>query len=124
VSGTGVVQFRRFDRACARERRDIVPLIRDDDNASRGVFATKAPLCNASTPTYPAPISILPSPTAAASRSTNLGMGTAPDTAWWDGLTTEPEPGFTVEDGHGLSPCRRLWSGRIGPGIKLPTPPR
>lgn len=76
MSGASTVQFRRFDRAGARERRDIVA----------SIYLTPTP------PTTPA--------VRQRTDRTNLGMDTDPDTAWWDGFTTEPEPEFTVEDGH------------------------
>jgi GNAT superfamily N-acetyltransferase len=122
VSDASTVQFRRFDRADARKRRDIVALIHraaySADNASRDAFASDSAFMQR----FDAYTSRLEFDLVIAyHRSEPIGQtwgwALTADTVWWDDLATEPEPGFTVEDGHrtfALSELmvRQGWTGR------------
>jgi GNAT superfamily N-acetyltransferase len=121
VSGPSAVQFRRFDRAGAREQRDIVALIHRDayaaDNASRDAFAGESAFMQRfDAYTSRSEFDLVIAYRCNEPIGQTWGWALGPTTAWWDDLTSEPEPGFTVEDGHrtfALSELmvRQRWTG-------------
>lgn len=122
MSGANVVQFRRFDRAGARERRDTVALIHRDayaaDNASRDAFASDSAFMQRfDAYTSRSEFDLVIAYQGSEPIGQTWGWALGPNTAWWDDLVTEPEPGFTIENGHrtfALSEImvRRNWTGQ------------
>ncbi|MDQ2883105.1 MAG: GNAT family N-acetyltransferase [Actinomycetota bacterium] len=122
MSGVSAVQFRRFDRAGARERRDIVALIHRDayaaDNASRDAFASDSAFMQRfDAYTSRSEFDLVIAYRGDEPIGQTWGWALGPTTAWWDDLAGEPEPGFTVEDGHrtfALSELmvRQCWTGQ------------
>lgn len=105
MSGASAVQFRRFGRAGARERRDVVALIHRGayaaGNASRDAFASDSAFMQRfDAYTSRSEFDLVIAYHGSEPIGQTWGWALTPDAAWWDGLTTEPEPGFTVEDGH------------------------
>jgi GNAT superfamily N-acetyltransferase len=105
VNDASAVQFRRFDRAGAREQRDIVALIHREayaaDNASKDAFASeRAFMQRFDAYTSRSEFDLVIAYHDSEPIGQTWGWPLPPDTAWWGNLISEPEPGFTVEDGH------------------------
>ncbi len=105
MNGARTVQFRRFDRAGAREQRDVVVLIHRDayaaDNASRDAFASDSAFMQRfDAYTSRSEFDLVIAYQASEPIGQTWGWALGATTAWWDDLTSEPEPGFTIEDGH------------------------
>ncbi|MGH3828054.1 MAG: GNAT family N-acetyltransferase [Pseudonocardiaceae bacterium] len=119
MSTTGTVRFRRFDVAGARELRDTVALIhRGAYAASSDAFASESAFMrrfDAYTARPGFDLVVVYQDNEPIGQT--WGWALTPNTAWWNGLVAEPEPGFTLEDGHrtfALSELmvRQPWTGR------------
>jgi ribosomal protein S18 acetylase RimI-like enzyme len=116
------VTFRRLDAAAARRRRDLVADIHRDAYADRiatgEAFAgDEAFMTRFDAYTGRGGFDFVFAYAGDTAVGQAWGWALTPETAWWNGLVSEPEPGFTGEDGtrtFALSEImvRRAWTGR------------
>lgn len=114
--------FQRFDTVGARARRDTVELVYCDAYADAiaagGPFeSAEAAMARFDAYTARAGFDLVIAFLDGEPVGQVWGWALKPDSAWWRGLLTEPEPGFTAEDGtrtFALSELmvRRNWTGR------------
>ncbi|SEG79008.1 Acetyltransferase (GNAT) domain-containing protein [Thermomonospora echinospora] len=119
---TDQVTFRRLDAAEARRHRDLVADIHRDayaDSIATGdAFASdEAFMTRFDAYTGRGGFDLVFAYADDTTVGQTWGWALAPDTAWWSGLVSEPESGFTVEDGtrtFALSELmvRRAWTGQ------------
>lgn len=116
------LSFQRFDAAGARAQRGIVALVHGDAYADRmasgGTFDSRETFmarfdAYTSREGFDLVIGYLYGEPVGQS----WGWALPPNSAWWQGMRPEPEPGFTVEDGtrtFALSEImvRQNWTGR------------
>lgn len=116
------LSFQRFDTAGARAQRDTVELVYCDAYAdlmaSGGTFeSAEASMARFDAYTSRDGFDLVIGYLGGEPVGQAWGWALTSKTAWWRGLLTEPEPGFTVEDGmrtFALSELmvRRDWTGR------------
>jgi hypothetical protein len=114
VGSTSVVQFRRLDAAGARELRDVIALIhRDAYAASNDAFARESAFMQRfDAYTSHSEFDLVIAYQGSEPMGQTWVWALAPNTAWWNGLITAPEPGFTIEDGHRAFAPQRCRVGR------------
>jgi len=114
--------FRRFDRHGARAQRDTVDLVYCDAYAdliaSGGVFeSAEAARSRFDAYTSRDGFDLVVAYLGGEPVGQAWGWALRADSAWWEGLSAEPEPGFTTEDGTRTFAfselmVRRQWRGR------------
>ncbi|GAA0990904.1 hypothetical protein GCM10009555_077410 [Acrocarpospora macrocephala] len=122
MTESGMVTFKRFDAAGAREQREVVSLIHRDAYAARiaigDAFAgSEAFMTRFDAYTRRDGLDLVMAFDGDEPAGQTWGWPLTPETRWWNGLETEPEPGFTTEDGtrtFALSEImvRQAWTGR------------
>lgn len=127
MSDASAVQFRRFDRAGAREQRDIVALIHREayaaDNASKDAFASeRAFMQRFDAYTSRSEFDLVIAYHGSEPIGQTWGWLLPPDTAWWDNLISEP--GLMWRPGTGRSQLAPVVSTIAFPSSAFDTPAR
>ncbi|MEV7013044.1 GNAT family N-acetyltransferase [Streptosporangium sp. NPDC051022] len=119
---TDRVTFQHLDAAGAQEHRDLVADLHRDAYAERiatgeGFAGTEAFLRRFDAYTTRDGFDLVFAHVNGIAVGQAWGWALPPETTWWNGLESEPEPGFTHEDGtrtYALSEImvRRSWTGQ------------